>query len=95
MNQYFGKDGDKATVESMLEKYRRGVNKDAYVYSVNLHGYGQSQVKPDGKRNYLLSGWSEQIFGIMRDLEAGTVDNNTQEQVEIPTIAVLRTRYAR
>jgi len=94
MTKYFGKDGDKATVQSMLEKYRREVNPDAYVYSVNLAGYGQSQVKPSSKRSYLLSGWSEQIFGIMRDLE-GNVDTTTQEQVEIPTIAVLRARYAR
>ena len=95
MSKYFGKDGNKATVQSMLDKYRMEVNKDAYVYSVNLAGYGQSQVRPSGNRNHLLSGWSEQIFGIMRDLEAGAVEENTQEKVEIPTISVLRSRYKR
>lgn len=94
MSRYFGKDGEKATMQSMLDKYRREVNPDCYVYSVNLAGYGQSQVKPNGKRTHLLSGWSEQIFGIMRDIEGHDAQSvQTDEPKEIPTIEVLRSRY--
>jgi hypothetical protein len=92
MSEYFGKNGEKATIQSMIDKYRREVNPDCYVYSINLAGYGQSQVKPSGKRTHLLSGWSEQIFGIMRDTE-GDQSAQTTEQKDIPTIDVLRTRY--
>jgi hypothetical protein len=94
MSRYFGKNGEKATMQSMLDKYRREVNPDCYVYSVNLAGYGQSQVRPNGKRTHMLSGWSEQIFGIMRDIE-GCESQSAQsdEPKEIPTIEVLRSRY--
>ena len=58
MSDYFGKNGEKATVQSMIDRYRREVNPGCFAYSINLHGYGQSQLKPSGDRNYLLSGWS-------------------------------------
>jgi hypothetical protein len=93
MNSYFGKDGNKATIQSMLDRYRREVYADCYVYSVNLSGYGQSQVRPHGRRTHILSGWSEQIFGVMRDLEGVAGQDTTKEQVEIPTIEVLRSKY--
>lgn len=97
MSKYFGKGGEKATVQSMIDRYRREVNKDCYAYSINLAGYSQSQIKPSGNRNHLLSGWSEQIFSIVRDVE-GLEEQKAQSQTEcevkeVPTVAVLRERY--
>ena len=90
MSQYFGKN---ATIQSLIDQYRQQVNSGAYVYSINLSGYGQAQTKSDAK-SHRLSGWSEQIFSIVRDIEAG--DGAAQkpvEKVEVPTLAVLRNRY--
>jgi len=105
MSRYFGKGGEKATMQSMINRYRREVNKDCYAYSINLSGYSQSQLKPDEGKTHLLSGWSEQVFSIIRDVELGDQvpkadnSNNASGQEaedkakEVPTVAVLRERY--
>ena len=90
----FGKDGGKATMQSMFTRYRNKVNPEAKVYSVNLAGYGQVQMDPKDKHSHIMSGWSEQIFSLIRDvenLEAAQV--NSEEKVEVPTLAVLREKY--
>jgi hypothetical protein len=90
MSQYFGRN---ATVQSMIDQYRQAVNPQAFVYSINLSGHGQSQVRPGDHRTHLLSGWSEKVFDLMHDLEAGTADRPAVNSV--PTITVLRARYGR
>jgi hypothetical protein len=95
---YFGK---KATMQSMVDRYRQAVNKDCFVYSVNLSGHGQSQLRPGDDRTHLLSGWSEKLLDMIRDLETGkTAEDQApaavdQAPVELPTIEVLRRRYTR
>jgi hypothetical protein len=91
MEKYFGK---RATMQSMVDRYRQAVNKDCFVYSVNLNGHGQSQLRPKDDRTYLLSGWSEKLLDMIRDLEAGRSEQN-QPRIEVPTIEVLRSRYQR
>lgn len=93
MSQYFGKSGNRATVQSMIDLYRQKVNKDVQVYSVNLNGHAQSQLREGGDKSHLMSGWSEQIFSIMGDVEKQ--EQRAAEPVEIPTLAVLRDRYRR
>lgn len=95
MTKVFGRDGEKATVESMFRRYRRTVNKDCHVYSVNLAGYAQSQIDSNEK-NHLMSGWSEQIFALMTDIEgrsAQAKQAKTEEAKDLPTIQALRDRY--
>ncbi|MFN9717517.1 MAG: hypothetical protein ACK58L_02420 [Planctomycetota bacterium] len=82
METYFGR---KATMQSMVDRYRQTVNEDCRIYSVNLSGYVQSQLRPRDKRTHLLSGSSEQLLDIIKGLEDGSHD--------LPTIEVLRTRY--
>lgn len=89
LEKYFGK---KATMQSMVDRYRQAVNKDCFVYSVNLSGHGQSQLRPNDDRTHLLSGWSEKLLDIIRDIEAG-VSDEPEKQVEVPAIEVLRVRY--
>jgi hypothetical protein len=91
MEEYFGK---KATMQSMVDRYRAAVNKDCFVYSVNLSGHGQSQLRPGDERTHLLSGWSEKLLDMIRDLEAGKIGEH-KAAVEVPTIEVLRSRYGR
>lgn len=89
LEKYFGK---KATMQSMVDRYRQAINKDCYVYSVNLSGHGQSQLRPNDDRTHLLSGWSEKLLDMIRDIEAGSSEK-PEEAVEIPPIEVLRSRY--
>ena len=58
------------------------------VYSINLSGYGQSQVRSGG-RTHLLSGWSEKLFDLVGQLEGGPV----AEAEPLPVIEALRARY--
>lgn len=90
MEDYFGK---KATMQSMVDRYRQAVNKDCFVYSVNLNGHGQSQLRPSGERTHLLSGWSEKLVNMIRDLEGGKSEEANQPKIEVPAIEILRARY--
>ncbi len=91
LEEYFGK---KATMRSMVDRYRQAVNPDCWVYSVNLSGHGQSQLRPNDKRTHLLSGWSEKLLDLMRDIEAGKFEEDGPK-IEVPAIEVLRDRYRR
>jgi len=84
--------GQKATMQSMVDRYRLAFNKNCFVYSVNLSGHGQSQLRPGGDRTHLLSGWSEKLLDMIRDIEAGACAD-AEKAVEIPAIEVLRSRY--
>jgi len=93
MNAAFGKDGEKATIESLVRRYRRKVNPNCHVYSVNLAGYSQSQIDSNDK-NHLMSGWSEQIFSLMADIEGVKNQQDSQvAKIDLPTIEVLRSKY--
>jgi hypothetical protein len=91
MEKFFGK---RATMQSMVDRYRETVNKNCFVYSVNLNGHGQSQLRPKDERTHLLSGWSEKLLDMIRDLEAERTEQSAPK-VEVPTIEVLRSRYQR
>ena len=96
MNKYFGKGGSDATIQSMIERYRMKVNADAWVHSINLNGHGQSQTKPGTNMVQCLSGWSEQVFGIIHAAEAMTeqrAKDTDSKEVQVPTIDLLRERY--
>ena len=82
------------SIQSLCDKYRQAVNPDVFVYSVNLNGHAQSQVRPGDDRTHLLSGWSEKLLGMIRELEAGKPGEDGQG-VEVPVIEVLRGRYGR
>ena len=55
-----------------LRRYREAVNAEVYVHSINLAGYAQAQTAPEAPRTQLLSGWSENIFQLVRGFEGGT-----------------------
>jgi hypothetical protein len=92
LEEYFGRG---ATMQTMVDRYRRAVNPECRVYSVNLAGYGQSQLRPGDARTHLLSGWSEKLLDTIRDLEAGGPAVEGGRAVEVPAIEALRARYRR
>lgn len=87
MSDYFGTN---SSMEGMFEKYRRKVNTNVKVYSVNLAGYSQSQVDDTRKNNYLLSGFSEQLYDLIYKMEGG----QQGEAAALPTIEQLRLQYS-
>lgn len=99
MEQYFGKG---ATMQVMVDRFREQVNPICRAYSVNLAGYGQSQLRPGDTRSHLMSGWSDKIVDLIRDLESGepvySVGDGlppTAEPLPLLVIEVLRERYRR
>lgn len=89
LKKYLG--SSRATIQSLLDLYRLRVNPTVKVYSINLAGYGQSQVRPEGKGVHLLSGWSEKLFGLIRELEGA----DERRGAPVPAIEVLRAKYRR
>ena len=56
-----------------LKEYRKKVNQNVKVYVFDLAGYNYSGFKiVDKSGNYLISGWNEQIFEMMKNLENPT-----------------------
>ena len=77
-------------IQSLIDAYRAEVNPDVWVYSINLSGHGQSQVRQDD-RTHLLSGWSEKLFDLVGQLEGGPAA--AVEAEPLPVIEALRARY--
>ena len=88
MSQYFGRG---ATVQSMIDRYRQAVNPNCYVYSINLNGHSQSQVRPNDERTFLLSGWSEKLVNLIVELESPQQIPNAG----VPVMEALRSKYGR
>lgn len=59
-----GRRGD--DFNKLYESYRKNINPDVKVYSVNLKGYGTTVFKGNV---FKIAGWSEKIFNIMEMLE--------------------------
>lgn len=81
------RNGGGAKLQEEILKYKSRVNRDIFIHSVDLQGYGDSQVIPDDKNVQLVGGWSENIFNLIRTFEG--IDAG----VQIPTIEELRKRY--
>lgn len=81
---------NKGGLQRAFDEYRRKVNKNCFLYSINLAGYEQAQVKPEGDNIVIMSGWSEQIISLMLAAENLEKENKT---VALPTIELLRSKY--
>ena len=79
--------GSPLQLQESILRYRQLVNRDVFIHSVDLLGYGDAQVDPKDKKVQLLGGWSENVFNLIRTFEG----LETGEQV--PAIEELRQRY--
>lgn len=52
-----------------FDTYRKKFNCDPYVYSIDLAGYGTSQFDPTNSKVFMMAGFSEKLFDIMKLLE--------------------------
>jgi 60 kDa SS-A/Ro ribonucleoprotein len=54
-----------ASLAAQWQAYRREVNRDALLYSVDLSGYGTLQFPPQAPGVVFLAGWSERVLDII------------------------------
>ena len=57
-----------------VKMYRKEVNKDVHVISINLHGYGTDQFSEKDKNVLTLAGWSDKIFNVIKTWEEDKED---------------------
>jgi len=50
-------------------------------------------LRPGDDRTHLLSGWSEKLLDMIRDLEGGQTPEGNAEPVEVPAVEILRGCY--
>lgn len=62
------------SLSSEVKIYRKEVNKDVRVISINLHGYGTGQFSEKGKNVLTLAGWSDKIFNVIKTWEEDKED---------------------
>jgi len=65
------------TADKDVTAYRKNVNSEAYLYEVNLAGYGSTQIDPANKKNIFMSGWSDaslKYIAEYQELRNGIVD---------------------
>jgi len=56
-------------------KYQKTVNRNAYLYSLDVHSYGTRQTPNTSKNVILLNGWSDKVLDYM-----GLVENNVMAE---------------
>lgn len=62
---------------STVDRYRKEINKDVYIYNLNLVGYGTTQLDPRNNRNIMMSGWSDNVLRYIaefQELHSGITD---------------------
>lgn len=61
---WYGSHGSETEVQHAVARYRRDVNKDVWVHSIDLAGYGT--VKTKGEKTNLIAGWSDKVFEFIK-----------------------------
>ena len=60
-----------------VDMYRKEINPDVYVYTLNLNAYGSTQLDPRNKKNVYMAGWSDNVLKYIaeyQELHTGIVD---------------------
>lgn len=68
--QSYGWYGSTGSLEDSLATYRKTVNKDVHVYSVDLAGYGTSQFNVGDTKVAQLAGFSDKLFDFAVNIES-------------------------
>ena len=64
--------GNDRSVQAEITKYRRNVNHDTFLHTIDLTGYGTVMMPEDDPKTNLITGWSEKILDYINMFEAGT-----------------------
>ncbi|MCK9613863.1 MAG: TROVE domain-containing protein [Bacteroidales bacterium] len=65
---------DNATLRSSFEKYKKFINPDVKLISVDLNGYGTSQFAQSDASVLTIAGWSDKILDIVKIWETDAED---------------------
>jgi len=57
----------------LMKEYRNKINKDVYLYSIDLAGYGTTAFQRDIPRTTLIGGWSDRVFDLISLHERGNL----------------------
>lgn len=74
--------GSATDVDHQVQQYRRNVNKDLWVHSIDLSGYGT--VKTKGPKTNLIAGWSDKVLEFIKlaeDAEGTLIDRIRNYQI--------------
>lgn len=95
-----GRYGESSTVAEALTRYRREVNKNCFLHSVNLASQDNTAQVPTGKKynklNNIMSGFSPNIVRQFKQFEIGdssAVEKPTKADNEIPSLDYIRANY--
>ena len=55
---------------SEFKKYKRNVNSNVRLFSINLAGYGLAQFQQDEPNVALIAGWSDKVFDFIKLFES-------------------------
>jgi len=61
--------GHSESFPTLVDKYRQHINKDVYLYTVDLAGYGTTMLQKNQKVA-LIGGWSDRVFELIGYFEA-------------------------
>jgi hypothetical protein len=95
--QCWNSTGGKDTFSGSVAEYRRKVNPDLYVHSVDLAGRGTAALSSGDPRVNLVSGYSEKILASVLDFEgarrAESALPTAAQARSLPTLDELRARF--
>lgn len=96
--QCWNSSGGSHSLAGAVEKYRRALNRDLFLHSVDLAGYGKSALVPDDPRTNLVSGFSEKILGTVLSFEEAVTGAPAAQAGEasarpLPTLDMIRRKY--
>jgi 60 kDa SS-A/Ro ribonucleoprotein len=72
------------TVQSGIEQYRKVVNRDVWMHSINLNAHDTTSQVQSGQRINLVSGYSDKMLGTFIEAEGGS---------DIPTLEHIRQNF--
>lgn len=70
--------GYSKTCEMWVDKYRKTVNPNLWVHSIDMQGYGTQQFI--GERTNILAGWNEKVLEFIPKVEEGL--SSLKEEIE-------------
>lgn len=70
-DSYSGYGRSSRSIDDKWEVYRKTVNPDAWLHSIDLAGYGTSVVPDNAKNVSLLAGWNTKFLDVIQGIEKG------------------------
>ena len=61
--------GYSRTCQAWVDKYRKDINPDLWVHSIDMQGYGTQQFI--GEKTNILAGWDEKVLEFIPRVEEG------------------------